>query len=639
MSKLLASLNARQRAVVLHDKGPLRVIACAGSGKTATLVYRVAYLVEERQVDPARVLAVTFTKKAADEMNVRLRRMLKKTKARIGTFHSVGLELVRESGCTWEVDGEGSKYRKLVTDVLVREKAEVNYTDVLDYIARCKAHAEKPGSKEAQARAQRFLLGPYSALLHDYYVLAERERNERQFLTFDDQLLDGVSFLEGQLDWFADRYDYVLQDEAQDASPVQIRMACAFSHARRNYMVVGDPMQCIYQFRSASPRTLTHFHEEWPDVTDIQMTSNYRSGLRIVDAANGLLAALGASYQMTAERPVPGRVEVSAYEDQHEEAAEVVAQMKEIRQNGESWGSMAVLYRMHTQSRAIEDALVRAQIPYTIAGAGAFYRRQEIVALLSYLRAALAVPSWEDVKPSLRMPFRYVGKSFFVLCEELSEGTPVTDWPSFLRELAQSDKHLRRNLEPWARLVSELRDELMKSDRQPKGEETRPVVLLERVLHVTQFKEWLTKERGSEGPEDLHQSSIQDLLKLAETHETVSSLLEYVDAMSDRIERVRGDTGDRVVLSSIHGGKGLEWNHVWIVSCNEGVMPHVHAIHGSGDAAEDDENDALDEERRLAYVAVTRARDDLHLSWVRTPVLCSTSPTRPSRFLEEAGLG
>lgn len=629
MSKLLVGLNARQVAVVLHDKGPLRVTAVAGSGKTRSLVHRVAYLVEERQVDPRRLLAMTFTKRAAEEMNVRLRRMLKKTTARIGTFHSVALEILRENGLRGEVDGEGAKFRELVQATVGHKGMnwkEADLTVVLDYIAACKAHVELPNTPEARARANRWALGGYAGLLHDAYVLIEDRRKRQQISTFDDLLVEAVLLLE--TGYGAYRYDYVLADEFQDTNPAQVRIARAFAREHSNYMVVGDGWQCVYGFRSADPKVLARFHEEWPGTVDIVMNSNYRSGSSIVAVANGLLAHAGADYEILAERPVRGRVELQAYESPWEEAQGVVMSMREIRQDGVNWGMMAVLYRMHAQSREIEDALVHAKIPYVISGGGAFYRRQEVVALLSYLRAADPDASWEDVKPSLRVPFRYLGKEFFQRCEEQASSARKLGWPEYLREQADGwldptarawiEAALRGNVGLWARVVEQVR----------RNAGMKPASLLSLVLDETNFIKELVLAHGTEGPENIHESNVADLLDLAGKYETVSGLLAYVDEMSSQISQARGETGDRVVLSSIHASKGLEWNHVWVISCNEGIMPHERSL---------ETKEALAEEGRLAYVAFTRARDDLYPSWVRCS-LVGSRPGRPSRFLKQAGL-
>lgn len=622
MSKLLVGLNPEQVAVVLHDKGPLRVIAVAGSGKTRSLVHRVAYLVEERGVDPGRILAVTFTKKAAEEMNARLRRLLSKTRARVGTFHSLAFEILCSEGPAWSVDDEGHQYRKLVTAVVGYQQMDWTGADlgaVLDYIAQCKANVELPGSDEARERAR----GWGSSRLHEAYTLAEEQRKSARFWTYDDYLVGAVLLLEDpEREWgWTRKYEYVLQDEAMDVNPAQARMMLALAKEHGNYMVVGDLAQCVYKFRGADPRSLLEFESDWPGTTDVVMHRNYRSAEGIIAIANRLLSAMGAGYMITPVRPHAGQVLLRVYEDQLEEAKGVVERMREIRHDGVAWSTMCVLYRMHTQSRALEDILLQAQIPYVVAAGGTFYRRKEVVGLLAYLRTLVPDSSWADVAPSLRSPYRYLSRALLSRCEQaVSETELPVVWEEVLPAAVRGEPKGREVLR-WAVVIAALRK--MASEGKPPG------ALLRRVIDDTGYIRDLVRENGAEGPENPHVSNVRDLLSLADKHGTVESLLAHVDTMSDKAVQARAGSGDRVRLSTVHAAKGCEWEHAWVISCNEGVMPQANCLENKDDLAE---------ERRLAYVAFTRAKDELQISWVRRAVASATLPAKPSRFLQEVGL-
>jgi DNA helicase-2/ATP-dependent DNA helicase PcrA len=395
---LLEGLNPEQASVVLHHLGPLLCAAIAGAGKTTALVRRIAALWLIHSVAPARVLALTFSKKAADEMTFRLVGLLPgevATAARVGTFHSLAHQFLREEmGAEfkrWQTD-DRDRYRTVVKDCLGYQGMKWDSADltvVEQFIGRCKANCALPGSEDALKRAEAFYAANpcgqrNPALLCEAYERAEIERRARLLITFDDMLLEmwwRLSEHESvRLRWAA-RWDFVLQDECQDENRVQREICEMLARDHRNYMVVGDPAQSIYGFRGADPSGILCFAKNW-DAQTVELHRNYRSGSRIIDAANGVLRAMEPGTTLgtmiTPERGVEGVVEVHSFDDADSEAEGVATMIRELQADGRAWKDIVCLYRTNAQSRAIEEQCLGARIPYVVIGGTNFYERKEV---------------------------------------------------------------------------------------------------------------------------------------------------------------------------------------------------------------------------------------------------------------------
>lgn len=663
---LLDGLNPEQAAVVTHVLGPLLCAAIAGAGKTTALVRRIAMLFVESAVHPSRVLALTFSKKAAEEMTIRLVGLLPgevANEARVGTFHSLAHQFLREEMSDfrrWQTD-DRDRYRTVVKDVLGFKGMRWDSADltvVEQFIGRCKANCALPGSPEAFERAEAFYtLRPCGqrmpALLCEAYERAEQERRARLLITFDDMLLEmwwRMQESEAVRARWASRWDYVLQDECQDENRVQREIVEMLARDHRNYMVVGDPAQSIYGFRGADPSGILSFAGAW-DARKVELHRNYRSGRRIIDAANGVLRAmdegstLGTS--ITAERDSDGVVEVRAYPDADAEAEGVVTAIRELQADGRAWKDIVCLYRTNAQSRALEEQCLAARIPYVVIGGTNFYERKEVKDVLAYLRLAAGRGTFDDVRRSINAPFRFLGREFVSKVEEHAErlrerdgGRDSISWTEIVRDLASSSTsrlQARQRDSAWqwcdlvdgmARQIRAGRELMDKDPVQGALSAPRPGAMIDGLLMQTDYVKWLTRDEGAESPENNRVSNIRELVRASERFDTVDGLLDYIQETLEAAEAAkRGEDGvDRVTLMSIHRSKGLEWPVVFLTGANEKLLPHGKA-------------EDIDEERRLAYVAMTRARDVLHVSY------CGRASFGPkvidldvSRFVVEAGL-
>lgn len=662
--ELLEGLNPEQRAVVQWVSGAVLVAAIAGSGKTRALVHRIARLVAVEGVDPRRILATTFGKKAAGEMNQRLR-VLGVTEARVGTWHSLALEILRDERPdfqSWDVDSR-DRFRTIVKDVLGWKGMKWRNADisvVLGYIGICKANCAEAGTEKAEEiAAEMFESNPCAQndphLLVKAYFGAQEAVVQRQLLTFDDMLLEAWKVLgddDTRAKWSA-RWEFCLQDEAQDENLVQAEIGERLAKDHGNYMIVGDPAQSIYGFRGALPEKFLAFREEW-GAEVIRMHRNYRSGDLILKAANGSIRAMAPEthlgVEMTGERGVSGEVELMSYEDADEEGEEVASRILELHGSGVEWRDISVLYRTNAQSRGVEEACLSNRIPYVVIGGTNFYDRKEVKDLLAYLRAGDGRGGWDPIRRCLNSPFRYLGKAFLARLD--GEKYPDEKWTDTVRRVADTDKGIqarqRTSAYEWAAIVDGISRSIEirgtedfqaglengpnpeDRDKVAMSAELRdhmPAAILERIISETDYMRYITRDEGAETVENNRVSNIRELVRAAERFTTVGELLDYIDEVLEAAKAAKAnEKADRVTLCSIHKSKGLEWPAVFVLGCNEKLLPHGRA-------------EDIEEERRLFYVGVTRAKDALHLSCLRTTTFGAKVVTgEPSRFLAEAGL-
>ena len=613
-------MNPEQIETIRHTHGPCAVMAVAGAGKTRALVHRMARMVHDG-IDPQRILAVTFSKKAADEMNDRLTK-LGVTRARVGTWHSLCLQILREDKTpwsSWDVDSKG-RFELLVKEAIGFRYMKWEGADlgkICAYIGLCKAHLEMPGSREAMERAQALPMAE-GERAHEAYYIAQKLTEQSGLLPFDDFLVNAWKHLcveENRLKW-ARRWDFVLQDEAQDQSLAQKTIAEFLAKDHRNYMVIFDPAQSIYKFRGSVPEVTLAFEKEW-GAKRVLMNRNYRSGSSIIRVANDIIRSgkLRLPVDMMAERGTKGSVRVEWCDTPEDEAKALVDCVRHwVDADGAQYSDIAVLYRTNAQSRAPEEALLKAKMPYVVAGGASFYERKEIRNLLGYLRVATGKATEDDVRRCINAPFRYLGTAFVdrVLAKAVPIPHPIP-WTSLVHEVAQQAGIQRRqqaSAADWGRLIESLRSQ----------ENHRASSVLRYLVHETRYTEWLTKDEGEENTENSHVANVHELIRIASEFTSIEALLTYVNEMAALSIKNRDakQKANRVTLMSCHRSKGLEFPHVFLAGVRPGLMPHA-----CGD---------LEEERRLAYVAVTRARDSLVIG-------ASTDKYGDSSvFLENAGL-
>jgi DNA helicase-2/ATP-dependent DNA helicase PcrA len=595
-------LNAEQLAGTRHEEGPLRLVAPAGSGKTKVLVARVARLVD-RGVDPARIFAVTFSKKAADEVVARLRHSGVPGTC-VQTWHAFCLRVLKEDQTregAWTVD-EKNRAEKHLKKAMGHEGENWVGGDrakVRRFIGRCKANLFEVDSPEARALATREF-GAQASRAIRVFALSQAAIEENGLLTFDDILVyvwRHFARSEEARRFWAGRFEYVMQDEAQDASPAQTTLAEMLARDHRNYVVIGDARQAIYGFRGSTPQSLLDFEKDWRAST-VELVRNYRSGKAIVALANAVIAPAQMGAPMVADRPDEGRVEVVAANVLEDEAREFVSFAAAHRDAGGRLGDVCVLFRLNAQSRALEEALLKAKMPYCLIGGVNFYERKEVKDLLAYLRVALeSDPDGDAVRRSLNAPFRYLGTAFV----ERVSARAAQGWEQAVSSAAKESgiqARQRAGAEEWASIVGGIR--ALHLQDVPKG----AADVLHALVKRTNYAEWLEKEEGAGDLDADHVSNVRELLRVAEQFDSVASLLEYVDEnVRETGRQKRRGSRDAVTMMSIHRSKGLEWPLVWVVGVNDQILPHYKG--------------ELGEERRLLYVAITRARDRLVLSHVR----------------------
>lgn len=641
---LLASLNPEQREVVLHKDGPLLVVAVAGSGKTHALVSRVAYMIAEHGL--------------SDD-------------SRIGTFHSLALQILKtEAGESWdwEVDGKNTYRTYILKDTVGYKELNWKTSDVTileSFIGFCKANLARPESERAMEIANEYWSryngkpGANPNMLLKAYFRAEEIRCERRLLTFDDMLMDCVELLqedESARRRWASKWNYVMQDEAQDQNLGQLLMGELLAKDHGNYALIGDPAQTIFTFRGAQPDKLLGFEAKF-DAKVITMGRNYRCGQVIIDAANKSLDAMDPAsrldVKMICERGVEGEVTSESFETLDDEGAMIARRIEMLMADGVEPRDVAVLYRTNAQSRAPEESLIGARIPYRIIGGVNFYERREVKSLLAYLRLAARRGRLDDMNRCINAPFRFLGRAYVDKAKEAAKivkrrtsnggGFTWTEVVEEANEMAHVHGRQKESALGWAMMIEEMASLIERQtaamategfdayternrERSPYTQ-GMPARILEDIIRRTRYAQWLTKDEGEESTENSRVSNIRELVRAAERFPTVAELLDYIDITVKKSKKNKGERNpNKVTLCSLHRSKGLEWPAVFVIGCSEGILPHARA-------------EEPEEERRLFYVGVTRAKDVLSLSAVRTAAMGGQiRAMAPSSFLSEVGL-
>jgi DNA helicase II / ATP-dependent DNA helicase PcrA len=622
---LLAGLNPVQREAVQHGDGPLLIVAGAGSGKTRVLTHRIAHLVAGG-VSPFEILAITFTNKAADEMKARVAALVGPVAARmwVSTFHSACVRMLRR-------DGERLGYRSSFT---IYDQADA--VRLTGYVIRDlgidpkrfpprTVHATISAAKNelldvaAYADAARTV---FDRRIADVYREYQQRLLVASAMDFDDLLGQAVKLLQTHDDVLAhyqQRFRHVLVDEFQDSNRAQNELVSLLAREHRNICVVGDSDQSIYRFRGADIRNILEFENAFPDATVIVLEQNYRSSQTILDAANAVIAnnVLRQPKALWTEQ-VGGEL-ISRYfaEDEHDEAAWVAREMARLHHDqGYRWGDIAVFYRTNAQSRVVEERLVEAAIPYTVVGGLRFYERREAKDLLAYLKAVVNPADEVSLKRIANVPRRGVGDTSIGRLDAWAAGHGAA-FGEALRN-AEAAGVSGTALRGIARL-NELLDELRAMVDKGQG----PGAVLQALLERTGYRAEIEAEGTVEAAGRVE--IVDELVGTAHDYESTSAFLEAVSLVADADELSDDDTS--VVLMTLHTAKGLEFPAVFLIGLEDGVFPHLRSL---------GEPDELEEERRLCYVGITRARQRLYLShaWSRM-LFGSTQYNPPSRFLKE----
>ncbi len=631
---ILRPLNPSQRDAVTATKGPLLVLAGAGSGKTRVIAHRIAYLLGVEGVDPRRLLAVTFTNKAADEMRRRVEDLVLPAGIRpplVATFHSTCVRILREravaaglprSFVIYDEDDRLGVVKEAMRELDFDERG-LTPASAVQRISHAKNQMLSPEEVERLART------PREERLAALYRLYEQRLRAAGAVDFDDLLLRVVHLFETvpeALAWYRTLWTHILVDEYQDTNRAQYRIIRFLTHERRNLCVVGDPDQSVYRWRGADLRNILDFEKDYPDCRVVTLEQNYRSTKRILDIASTVIANNTArkDKRLWTENGEGDRASLYRAWDENEEAAFVAQSIRALHREGVDYRDVAVFYRTNAQSRVLEDALRRASIPHLIVGGVRFYERREIKDIVAYLR--LVVNPLDDAafRRAVGAPSRGVGKATLDRLAEAARGQgmgPLAACGALPRDIGARP---RRALEDFARLIAGL------EARRP---ELAMPAFIDLVIAASGYREALKAERTAESEARLE--NLQELIAASEefvsgqqgfgvTDMRLETFLDSIALVADTDEIDEKSGG--VMLMTLHSAKGLEFPVVFLTGMEEGVFPHSRSM-------EDPEE--LEEERRLCYVGITRAKQRLILSCALHRRIQGYGVAEPSRFLLE----
>ncbi len=629
---MLAGLNAPQREAVLSTEGPWLVIAGAGSGKTRVLTTRIAHLIRELDVPPEAILAFTFTNKAAREMRGRVEREAPQAAGRcwIGTFHATGVRILRREAHRLGYPNSFTIYDAVDTRSLMVSILKDLRADPKQFPPRAAAseisRLKNAFVSVAQARE--------SALTHrdekraDVYEEYERRLRTNGAMDFDDLIGRTVQLFEEHpqvQQRYSDRFRYVLVDEFQDTNPLQLVMIRALSASHGNLFAVGDDDQSIYSWRGATVDNMLKFEDYFPGSKLLRLEQNYRSTSIILNAANTVISNNRRRKGKTlwTEQTGGDLIELRWADDGDDEAGQIRDTIRHLGNEGVPRREMVILYRTNAQSRSIEDALRREGIPYQIIGGTRFFERREVKDLLAYLRVLANPADSISLARIINVPRRGVGKASV----EKLYGAAAAAGISPL-ELCKDTSRLAstvgtapaKRLYAFARLIEDLGRLAQSRDA---------VAVFKQLMAAIKYEDWIRKDDPSTAEERLE--NVAELGNavhsfVSETDDgTLAEFLESVTLLAD-IDRLE-ESGDMVTLMTMHTAKGLEFPYVFVAGCEEGLLPHMTSLQ---------EDDGVEEERRLFYVALTRAERRLFLSSAASRQrFGSYEPMLPSRFLGE----
>jgi DNA helicase-2/ATP-dependent DNA helicase PcrA len=631
IDELLGSLNPVQREAATHPEGPLLIVAGAGSGKTRVLTHRIAWLIAERGVSPFQVLAITFTNKSAEEMKHRVAALIGPVAERmwVSTFHSACVRILRRDASRLGYKSSFTIYDQLDAVRLVGYVLRDLDIDAKKFPPRS-VHAVISAAKndlvdfETYRRAARTI---YERKIGEVYAEYSKRLLAASAMDFDDLLSVTVHLLQAcpdVLEHYRQRFTHLLVDEYQDTNRAQNELVIMLGSGHRNVCVVGDSDQSVYRFRGADIRNILEFERAFPDATVVVLEQNYRSTQTILDAANAVIANNSQRKPKALWTESVGGELITSYhaEDEHDEAAWVVREMGRLHHDEqERWGDLAVFYRANAQSRAVEEQLARHNVPYKVVGGTKFYDRREVKDMLAYLRAVDNPSDEVSIKRVVNVPKRGVGEVSISRLDAFAarEGIAFADALDRAAEAGVTGKALS-GIDDLRRVLVDLR---LLAQAGSDGHGASPGVVLEELLRLTGYAAELEAERTVEAAGRLE--NVAELVGAAHDYESLASFLEDTALQSDQDE-LDGDDS-KVLLMTLHTAKGLEFPVVFLIGLEDGVFPHQRSL------AEPDE---LEEERRLAYVGITRARERLYLThaWSRS-MWGSTQYNPPSRFLRE----
>lgn len=633
MNAILEDLNPVQREAAQHIDGPLLIFAGAGSGKTRALTYRIAYLIGHHGVDPQNILAVTFTNKAAKVMTERVEGLIGKRvlwhKWWVCTFHAACARMLREKGdrigldrdfVIYDEDDQARLIRECMEELNLDER-ENNARQILHGISRAK---EQLVSSEDYHQVFR---GSYDPLVGRIYPLYQKKLRASRAFDFDDLIFYAVRLLEEREDvreHYQRKFRYVLVDEYQDINYSQFQLLKTLADKHKNIWVIGDDDQSIYLWRGADVGIILSFQKHYPDAKVVTLEQNYRSTQNILDAAYYVISRNEhrAPKQLWTDRPKGALLHKIEAADGHDEAAKIVNHVRDKATAGEREHSdFVILYRTNAQSRVLEEELLNHRVPYRIIGGTRFYERREIKDLMAYLRLAFNPQDGVGLKRIINVPLRGIGPTTVERIEHFAadEGIGLFEALRRIEEIRVQPK-AKRAIVALAKLIEFLHD---------KREEYSVGKLLTEIVENTGYLDDLKRQGTWEA--DARIENIQELFSVVAEFERTSedtslrAFLEQVALVTD-IDSY-DEQEPAVTLMTLHSAKGLEFPVVFIAGMEEGIFPHIRSMSS---------REELEEERRLCYVGMTRAEDELYLSHARARTLFGNRNRQvASRFLRD----
>lgn len=631
MQDLIEGLNDRQKEAVISTEGPCLVIAGAGSGKTKVLTHKIAYLISEKYVKPWDIIAITFTNKAANEMKERIQNIIGDAANDLwmGTFHSICVKILRKyidrigfdhSFLIFDTSDQKTLIKECLKDLKVDDKL---FTDraVLSEISNGKNEMLEPKDYKIKYAGdfRRETIG-------NIYELYQQRLKENNALDFDDIINYTIKILTENpdvLEYYTEKFKYVLVDEYQDTNKAQFMLVSILASKYGNITVVGDNDQGIYSFRGADITNILNFEKDFPGTKIIKLEQNYRCTGNILKAANAVIKHNENKYEKklwTAndEGELPS---IYQSEDEYDEASYVVKQINHLKtEEYYKYSDFVVLYRMNSQSRAIEDILRREDIPYKIVGGLKFYERKEIKDIIAYLRLIYNTSDNISLKRIINEPKRGIGKTSLDNIQQISEQNGISMYEVIKNAEQFGLNRVKANADDFINLIEELRT---------KQNELSISELIKETLNKSGYTKALELENSVEAESRIQ--NLEEFLTVAIEFEeefadtTLGEFLENITLSSD-IDNVE-DAENSVTLMTLHSAKGLEFPTVFLVGLEEGIFPGYKSI---------GEENALQEERRLFYVGITRAKEHLFLTCAkRRTIFGSTSYNAISRFVKE----
>jgi len=602
--KILSNLNEQQKEAVKHFEGPALVVAGPGSGKTRVLTHRVAYLIKEKDIDESDILCVTFTNKAAGEVQGRVRKLLDTDKklAWSGTFHSVCAKILRKNGyylgipisyVIYDQNDSISLTKQIIKDFGMDTK-KIKPRAVRGAISSAKSELVGPGDYQDYAR------GYFQKSTAKIYYEYQKRLRKNNALDFDDLLFEVVNLFRKEpqiLDHYQDQFRFILVDEYQDTNHAQYTITKLLAEKYGNLYVVGDMSQAIYSFRGADYRNILNFQKDYPQAKIYNLERNYRSTQNILDAAKNVIKnnATHIPLDLWTDQGEGDKITNFTGASEYEEAQFVVNNIMDKYHKGVDYEDMAVLYRTNAQSRNLEEHFIKSSVPYKIVGGLRFYDRKEIKDIVAYLRVIYNpkdTVSWGRI---INVPPRRIG-------QKSVESLKQSDWDlEYIEEMSGL---------PVKKWFKEL-------------DEKSTLELMEMVLEDTNYIDWL--DDGSE-ENKVRIENIKELKSVANQFIDLGQFLENV-ALIESSNKANPDQYKSVTLMTVHASKGLEFPVVFVVGMEEGLFPHANSIL---------EKEEIEEERRLCYVAITRAKQSVYLTRAYNRMYFgSRQSNMPSRFLTE----